>query len=387
MDVNFLKIDNAWKLFGFILILNLFQSALTPLLNDEPYYWVYSQYLNWGYFDHPPMIAFLIKLGTALLPGELGVRFFSAILGSFTFFFLYKIIEEEAPEKINFKLVILLLGSSIFLNLYSFLAIPDTPMLFFATVFLYIYRKYLKKDSFLNTFTLAIVITLMLYSKYHGILLVGFTVLSNPKLFLRKSFYIVFALAAIFYLPHIYWQIQNDYPTIKFHLYDRGSEFKFRNVLSYIGEQLGVTGPVIFLMFSILYKPKNDFQKALKFNVTGLFAFFFISSFKGMVNLHWTAIAWPPMLCLAYLFITDLKTNKKLITGILIFNLVIVILFRLNFICNWFTIPHFNDKNPKLMTEVFKKKQMAILLYLKICISSLRILCFIKSKSALLLMI
>ncbi|TAF47906.1 MAG: hypothetical protein EAZ64_00010 [Sphingobacteriales bacterium] len=87
---------NAYILFIIVLIVNLVQSVFTDLLNDEPYYYVYSQYLNWGYFDHPPLIAFLIEFGK-FIPGELGVRFFCAIWGSFTFFFIYKLIELESP--------------------------------------------------------------------------------------------------------------------------------------------------------------------------------------------------------------------------------------------------------------------------------------------------
>lgn len=252
-------------------------------------------------------------------------------------------------------MIYLILCSSIFLNIYSFLAIPDTPLLFFSTLFLYIYRRYLKNDNIYNVIFLAFIASLLLYSKYHGILIIGFTVCSNPKLFYRKSFYIAFALATLFYLPHIIWQIQNNYPTLKFHLFDKGSNFKLQNVISYLSEQLGVTGPIFLLLFSIIYKCKTSFQKTLKFNVIGIFTFFLFSSFKENVNLHWTAVAWPPMLCLAYLYIRDLNLKRQiLIKKILVFNLIIVVFLRINFMFNWFSIPHFNDKNPKLMTKVLK---------------------------------
>lgn len=202
---------------------------------------------------------------------------------------------------------------------------------------------------------MAVVASLLLYSKYHGILIIGFTLCSNPKLFYRKSFYIIFVLAILFYLPHIIWQIQNNYPTIKFHLFDKESNFKLQNVVSYLSEQLGVTGPIFLLLFSILYKCKTSFQKTLKFNVIGIFTFFLFSSFKENVNLHWTAVAWPPMLCLAYLYIRDLNIKRQIfIKKILVFNLIIVVFLRINFMFNWVKLPHFNDQNPKLMTKVLK---------------------------------
>lgn len=347
-------VNNGWKLFGLILIINIAQSLFTPLVNDEAYYWLYSRYLSWGYFDHPPMVAFLIRMGSTLLPTEIGVRLFGAIIGSLTFWLVYKLIEGETDKPVNFKLAGLLLFSSLFLNMYSFLAIPDTPMLFFATLFLYTYRRYINNDNLLNTILLGLVTALLLYSKYHGILLVGFTVLSNIRLLLRRSFYIVFVVALVLFIPHINWQVANDYPTIRFQFFERTNPFNLQHVFSYLGEQAAVTGPVMLLLFSILYRPENQFQKTLKYNVIGVFLFFLFSSFKEMVNVHWTAIAWPAMLCLAYLFISQLKTKVKLVTGILVVNLVMVMVLRVNFIGNFFQLSNFNDKNPAAMTAAIK---------------------------------
>jgi 4-amino-4-deoxy-L-arabinose transferase-like glycosyltransferase len=64
-----------------LLLLGLLQAYSTELFDDEAYYWVYAQFLDWGYFDHPPMIALLIKMGVSIFPGELGVRFFIVLMG------------------------------------------------------------------------------------------------------------------------------------------------------------------------------------------------------------------------------------------------------------------------------------------------------------------
>ncbi len=70
--------------FGLWTLLNFFQSANTVLLNDESYYWVYSNFLDWGYFDHPPMIAVLIKAGYFFFHNEFGVRLFIGLLNTLT---------------------------------------------------------------------------------------------------------------------------------------------------------------------------------------------------------------------------------------------------------------------------------------------------------------
>ena len=52
---------------------------------DEAYYWVWAQDLAWGYFDHPPAVAAMIRSGTAILGNtELGVRLCGALLGTLT---------------------------------------------------------------------------------------------------------------------------------------------------------------------------------------------------------------------------------------------------------------------------------------------------------------
>jgi len=53
---EFIKKHHRVLFFTSWFIINLWQAATTGLLDDEAYYWVYSQYPAWGYYDHPPMI-------------------------------------------------------------------------------------------------------------------------------------------------------------------------------------------------------------------------------------------------------------------------------------------------------------------------------------------
>src|SRR5215831_20540983 len=72
--------------------LGLIQSRFTELLDDEAYYWVYSKFLDWGYFDHPPMVALLIKIGYSLFHSELGVRLLIALLSTLTLWLIEKLL-------------------------------------------------------------------------------------------------------------------------------------------------------------------------------------------------------------------------------------------------------------------------------------------------------
>src|SRR5512147_911871 len=59
----------------------LIAAALTPITFDEAYYWMWSKHLAGGYYDHPPMVALVIRLGTMLAGDtEFGVRLVSILL-------------------------------------------------------------------------------------------------------------------------------------------------------------------------------------------------------------------------------------------------------------------------------------------------------------------
>ena len=104
------------------IILSFIQSAFTELQDDEAYYWVYCRFLDWGYFDHPPMIGLLVKLGSSLLPGELGVRLFPLILNILSLFIIERLTDRKNP----FLFYAILLSIAV-LQLRGFVAVPDNP--------------------------------------------------------------------------------------------------------------------------------------------------------------------------------------------------------------------------------------------------------------------
>ena len=50
-------------------------AATVGLSPDEAYYWTWSQELAAGYHDHPPAVAWLVRIGTEILgTSELGEK-------------------------------------------------------------------------------------------------------------------------------------------------------------------------------------------------------------------------------------------------------------------------------------------------------------------------
>jgi hypothetical protein len=280
-------------------IINLLQSIFTGLHSDESYYWMYSENLAWGYFDHPPMAALLIHIGHLLLPGEIGVRLILILMSTATLALIFSEIKET--KDVIFATVFVLSFPLIHTHIAGFLAIPDIPLLFFTMLFLILYRKFLEQPDFKISVLLALVIAAMIYSKYHAFLVVGFTVLSNLKLLRNKYFWLTVALALVLLTPHIWWQIANEFPTFKYHLVERAKPFRLKYVFPNIMNQLLMAGPLtFFLVFWKLskFKIRSKFDRALVFNILGFYILFFLLSFKNRIEAHWAA-AIIPMLMLA----------------------------------------------------------------------------------------
>src|SRR3954462_2946733 len=64
-----------------LVALRLVAAAFPPITFDEAYYWMWSKALAGGYYDHPPMVALVIRLGTMIAGDtEFGVRVASILL-------------------------------------------------------------------------------------------------------------------------------------------------------------------------------------------------------------------------------------------------------------------------------------------------------------------
>ena len=331
IDEKKYSIDPIFWFLAIWLLINLVQSYFTELAHDEAYYWMYSRYLDWGYFDHPPVIAFLIKAGYALFPNELGVRLFPCILGTGTIFLIYKMIDH--PKKLR-SLYILLVGSIVLMYTHvgGFLAIPDVPMIFFSALFLFWYKKYATHDSYIYGLLLGVTGALMLYSKYQGLLVLVFTFLSNPKLLKRLSFWMIFLTIVLLMVPHLLWQIREGFPTFTYHLISRSTPYKLDHTINFLYSQFLIAGPLVAII--VLYhgfkkKAGTLFEKALRYNLIGIFVFFFLSSFKGHVEAHWTAVAYIPLVILSYTSILESEKAQKWINYLFIPSIIGFMLIRL----------------------------------------------------------
>lgn len=322
----------AWFILGWT-VFNIIQASTLELHADEAYYWIYSRFLAWGYFDHPPMVALFIKAGYSLFQNEFGVRLFTIGCSSIALYTLWLIVKQYGVKPMWFMLI----ASGMFIfNIYGFTTTPDVPLFLFTVLFFYVYKKYLEDDNIKVTLLLALIIACLLYSKYHAVLVIGFTIISNPALLKRKSFWLMAIVATVFFIPHILWQVNHGYPTINYHLFDRSEAgYRIDQTLSYIPAQLAMGGPFIgwFVFYAAFRKRATDpFKRGLVVNAAGTFIFFLLNSLKGIVEPHWTLIAFVPLVILALISITEIGKPYVWLQRLAIINVVFIFVLRTSMI-------------------------------------------------------
>lgn len=313
-----LLISLAW------LIFNLLIGAFQPLLGDEAYYWEYARYPALGYFDHPPMLAWLIYPFAHIQAAYLDVRLLAILVSCIAFYLLAK-----QGGKLFY---VLLLASVPLIHGMSALALPDAPLFLFGTLYFIVLQRYLENDHWKNTILLSLIIAAMIYSKYHGILIIIATLIANPSVLKRRSFYIVFYLSTLFLGPHIWWQISHELPSVKYHFSGRFDPSTQSNFIYFIISQVLCFGPLLYLYVKQVKRAdfRDTWLRILHLSVFCVFSVFLINALFNWTEAHWTYLATIPM----YLTIIHKKesSSSKAINGLFLW-LAILIFLRIMVAC------------------------------------------------------
>ncbi len=312
----------------FYCIVQCIQGYYTPLLDDEAYYWVYSEQLAWGYFDHPPIIALLINLGYKLFANTLGVRILSILLGLMTVLLLKRIISPKSD-----KIFYLLMSSLTLFHAVSCFALPDAPLLFFTAAMLYFFKQFIDSPDLTNGSLLGVSSGLMLLSKYHGLIILLLVMLSNLKYAKTRGFLAAVCCIVILCLPHLGWQIENTFAPLHYHFIERSQEaYSPLFSVQYLIEQLFILGPITGILFFIAcFKNKEEdaMSKTLSNLFWGGYIFFFLMSFKGSIEAHWTLFCILPGIYFGTKYLEKKTNGSRIAMTIFGFSIIPITIIRL----------------------------------------------------------
>jgi dolichol-phosphate mannosyltransferase len=192
------------------------------LLPEEAYYWNYAQHLDIGYLDHPPMVAWLIWLGTtAFGSSEFAVRLAAALCWLIAALFSFQL-AHDLYGKTAASVAVLLLSALPFFFAMGFLIVPDAPLTAAWAGALYFLRRATLAEHRRAWLGVGVCMGLGLLSKYTIALLGLATViflLLDPKA--RRWFwspwpYLAAIIALLLFSPVIAWNAAHDWASFAF---------------------------------------------------------------------------------------------------------------------------------------------------------------------------
>ena len=217
------------------------------------------------------------------------------------------------------------------LQAFGFIITPDTPLLFFVALFFLAYKRFLQDQNLWNSLFLGFAMAGMLYSKYHGVLVIAFVLLSNWKLLRNPWFWGASLFGLLLFVPHLRWQYENGFPSFLYHLYDRAKKpYHLGKTLLHFVNMMAVIGITFPLLYKALYRKQaaNTFERGLKFTIYGFFVFFFLATFSSAPQAQWLAAALIPLLLLVFPYFIEHPNDARWLRILGSVQLVLLLLAR-----------------------------------------------------------
>lgn len=233
----------ACGIFLYAFLLRLWFIGPLDLWPEEAYYWNYAQHLDFGYLDHPPMVAWLIGLSTRIFgDSEFGVRFPAILAGAATAFISYRF-ARNLYGKTEALIALALVSVLPYFFFTGMLMTPDTPLMTCWAAALYFLERALFGGNREAWYAAGAALGLGFLSKY-TIVLVGaatlvFLIIDKPsrRWFTRVEPYAAAAIAAVLSLPVVIWNVQHEWASFAFQSTRRlsaGHHFSLPNLIGSI---------------------------------------------------------------------------------------------------------------------------------------------------------
>jgi len=320
----------------FYTLFNAVSNQFMHFYSDENYYWLWSKKLDFSYFDHPPMVAYIIKATTLFSDEAFFVRLGAVFMVSASAYLLYTLAKKMFDERTALYTFYIYI-SSIIVIAASTLMTPDIPLMFFTTLLLYSAYRYLDEDNKKFALLTGFAAGAMMLSKYTGILII-FTLLVYIILYKRqvlkdKYFYAALAIATILFSPVLYWNYLNDFISFTFQLEHGMSEEKVLKpdeFFKFFAAQFALFHPLYLLpLLYFIFKDKDRFsQKKVYLLLPFLFtlAFFSYHSAFKYANAQWAGPAYLSAAILLGYYLAKYEYKKLLFIALSLSMFILIAL-------------------------------------------------------------
>ncbi|WP_316176562.1 MULTISPECIES: glycosyltransferase family 39 protein [unclassified Bradyrhizobium] len=301
-------VRNVWLTITGLVVLRLIAAAVTPITFDEAYYWMWSNHLAGGYYDHPPMVAVVIRLGT-LIAGDsvLGVRLVSILLGLPMSYAVYRTAEILFGSVRVAATAALLLNVTLMAAVGTLIVTPDAPLLVASSFVLFFCAKLLETGRGMWWLAVGAAVGAALLSKYTAMffgaaILIWLVAVPKLRHWLASPWpYLGGVLAFAIFSPVILWNADHQWVSfIKQLGRARVEEVRPVYIAEIIPTQFAFATPLVFILgvmglYGLARRRAGDAaaRVLIEAMVWVIVAYFAWHSLHARVEANWFAPIYP----------------------------------------------------------------------------------------------
>ena len=302
-----------WLLAGLatIFLWRVLCSHHVNLIPDECSYWTWSRRLDWSYFDNSGMVAYLIRLSTAVLGEQtpFSARFPFLVLSALTTYLVYRVSVLLFEKRARALLAATLFNLTPAALLGGAAAIHDNVLIFFWILTLWAAARFTRSGNGRWFFMMGIAAGLSIQSKYTGVLvllsLFIFLICTKTyrRLLITREPWLGVLLALLFTIPIIWWDMSHDWASLH-HILFIGSgsasvSKRFLDGLGYHAAQFAFISPLFYVALVVaclaalarnVVHPIPEQTLLLSFSLP--LALFGIQAFRGHVEANWAFMGY-----------------------------------------------------------------------------------------------
>jgi hypothetical protein len=291
-----------------LVALRLIAAAVTPITFDEAYYWMWSKHLAAGYYDHPPMVAFVIRAGTMIAGDtEFGVRLVSILLALPMSYAVWRAAEILFGGERVAATAAILLNVTLLAAVGTLIVTPDAPLLVASSFVLFFLAKVLETGRGAWWLAVGAAVGAALLSKYTAlffglaILIWLVTVPSQRRWLITPWPYLGGLVALAIFAPVIIWNADHQWVSfIKQMGRARIEDFRPAFIAELAPTQVAFATPLVFILgamglHALAFRkagalPARVLVNAMFWTIT---VYFVWHSLHARVEANWFAPVYP----------------------------------------------------------------------------------------------
>ena len=312
-----------------LLAMQALAAGRLELTFDEAYYTLWSRSLSFGYLDHPPMVALIIRASSSLFGGsEFGVRALSLFvvgampaLIAFIAWRLFNSAEKAALAALMWIAMPLVSVGAVFVA-------PDAPLVVFWTLGLSALVELWRTGQRRWLIALGLALGLALQSKFTAVFFVagvGFALVATPSLrrwLVSPALFAGLAVALAIFAPFVVWNAAHGWATFAKQFGRAGpSEFMPYYLAEFIVAQIGLINPLVVAALvpalaaipwraPVLPRSPDEARRILACTIAPAAVYFLLHSLHDRVQGNWLAPLYPAFAILAADWIAEIRRSN-----------------------------------------------------------------------------